>query len=114
MGLRAQEPFRLRAIKAIEGGATGSPARCGKVKAKSRTALIAHGFFRRTGEAGSDNRLRRAPSARRGPATDPDYQPSNLGLLSMPLARPHHRTVSAPTLRRLASAPSTGADLRTL
>ena len=72
--------------------------------------LFAHGFFRRTGEASSVNRRRRGPSARRGPATDPDYPPPSWASRRQG-CEPCHGTVPASTLRRLASAPLSEADL---
>jgi hypothetical protein len=72
--------------------------------------LFAHGFFRRTGEASSVNRRRRGPSARRGPATDPDYPPTSWASRRQG-CEPCHGTVPASTLRRLASAPLSEADL---
>jgi hypothetical protein len=73
--------------------------------------LFAHGFFRRTGEAGSVDRRRRDPSARRGPATDPDDPPTSWASRRQG-CEPCHGTVPAPTLRRLASAPLSEAGLR--
>jgi hypothetical protein len=72
--------------------------------------LFAHGFFRRTGEAGSVDRRRRDPSARRGPATDPDDPPTSWASRRQG-CEPCHGTVPAPTLRRLASAPLSGPGL---
>ena len=66
--------------------------------------LFAHGLFRRTGEAGPatasggvrllDGGLRPIPTTSPQPGPPVDRR-----------ARPCHETVSAPTLRRLASAP---------
>ncbi|MBO1907438.1 hypothetical protein J4G37_21295 [Microvirga sp. 3-52] len=67
--------------------------------------LFAHGFFRRTGEAGSVDRRRRGRLRDGGLRPIPTTRPGILGLLSCGLARPAHRTGPAPTLRRLERAP---------
>jgi hypothetical protein len=69
---------------------------------KSRSASSRTVLFRRTGATGAA--LAQGGHNRGGPVPNPRPAPRQ-GLLSMQLARPHHRTVPAPTLRRLASAP---------
>src|ERR687893_3305816 len=71
--------------------------------------LFAHGSFRRTGAVGLV--LAQGGRLRRGPGPNP-LPPSHRGLPSAQLARLHHGTVPAPTLRRLASAPLVRTRLR--
>ncbi len=104
------EPVGSEPEVTIEGGATSSPARCVEWKGRAEL-LLAHGFFRRSGEAGSDNRLRRGPSARRGPATDPDYPPSILGLLSTGVRDHATGPCLLPHCDASRARPSPGADL---
>ena len=91
----------LRACQWIEGGALGSPARCGRCK-EEPDCLFAHGSFRQTGATG----LALAQGGHAGGLGPNPLPAPRQGLLSQePACQLRHRTVPAPTLRRLASAP---------
>ena len=91
----------LRACQWIEGGALGSPARCGRCK-EEPDCLFAHGSFRQTGATG----LALAQGGHAGGLGPNPLPAPRQGLPSQePACQLRHRTVPAPTLRRLASAP---------
>ena len=88
-------------LEVIEGGALGSPARCGRCK-EEPGCLFAHGSFRQTGATG----LALAQGGHAGGLGPNPLPAPRQGLLSQePACQLRHRTVPAPTLRRLASAP---------
>ncbi len=88
-------------LTVIEGGALGSPARCGRCK-EEPDCLFAHGSFRQTGATG----LALAQGGHAGGLGPNPLPAPRQGLLSQePACQLRHRTVPAPTLRRLASAP---------
>ena len=98
------EPFGLRACGEIEGGAMGGPARCCMVMMEEPGGRFAHGFFRRTGGAGSVTA--RGGDRKVSGGLDPIPSQRHAAWASRrQVCETCHGTVPAPTLRRLASAP---------
>ena len=102
--------FGLRAFGEIEGGAMGGPARCVWCDGRAGSRF-AHGFFRRTGGAGSVTARGGDRKVSGGLDPIPSQRHLSLGLPSTGAATDMHGTVPAPTLRRLASAPLVRSQL---